>query len=144
MNQEKGIDYTSADLFAIPVSLFGTRKKQFYGSLPGFFLSIIFTVVIIGFIGYKNQIMMLGRLDKHFSEYMANDFSGHSNNIKIEDYNFLPSIQVDLLDGSQGNRDFIANPMKMMSFGEQIDIWDGPINQKPYPKIDFMKFNRYF
>ena len=72
---------------------------------------------------------------------MANDFTRMSNNIQIQNYNFLPSIQIDLLDNSQSNANFMTSNM-FSAFGS-IDIWDGPINQVPHPKIDFKKFSRY-
>ena len=58
--EEKSFNYSYVDMFAIPVSLFATRRKQFSGSLPGFILTLQVLSVIIGYIYYKSQRMIVG------------------------------------------------------------------------------------
>ena len=52
---------------------------------------------------------------------MAFDLSDENNNFKLEDFKFLPSIGIALLDNGDTNR----NEIRSMS---NVDIWDGPIN----------------
>ena len=44
--------YGVADMFALPVSLLATRRKNYVGSFPGLFLTILFFIVIISFVSY--------------------------------------------------------------------------------------------
>ena len=52
---------------------------------------------------------------------MANIFDENTSNFFIKDFNFLPSFRIDLLDGSDVDRNEIA-------LDPEIDIWDGKIN----------------
>ena len=42
--------FGAADLFAIPVSIFATRRKQFSGSAAGFIFTGIFVILILAFL----------------------------------------------------------------------------------------------
>ena len=93
MNTDK-INYGKIDLFAIPVSLFATRRKQYSGSCVGVLLTILFVCCILGFLSFKYTEMMLAREDKYSSQTMANDLqNGQNNHFKImkENLHFLPS-----------------------------------------------------
>ena len=49
----KKFNYALFDIFAIPVSLFATRRIQYYGSLAGMILSAIMVIIILVFMTYK-------------------------------------------------------------------------------------------
>ena len=72
----KKMDYTLIDLFAIPISIFSTRRtpNTRFGSLPGTVLSLIFVSFIITYITFTLNSMMLGEKDKHSAEIIANTF----------------------------------------------------------------------
>ena len=56
-----------ADLFAIPVSLFKTRRKEFVGSFLGFLLSMLLLISIFGYVYNKYHNMYNFEYDKYSS-----------------------------------------------------------------------------
>jgi hypothetical protein len=66
---------------------------------------------------------------------MANNFSEH-NHFYLKDFNFIPSIEIKLLSALTGQSSKLD---ELASQSDEIDIWDGPINLNPAPKIDIDK-----
>ena len=103
----------SLDLFAVPVNLFGARRKSHSGSRLGCLLTIILLVLIIGLIGMK-----VPRLSE-FGNYTSIDIPDDLNDkeFKMDQFNFMPSVSITLLDQSDTN-------YKVMRADPQLDIWD--------------------
>ena len=61
------VNYSFADIFAIPVSLFATRRRHYIGSIPGFILSSMFISMILCYIGFQIKDMVNCEKDKYDS-----------------------------------------------------------------------------
>ena len=61
------VNYSFADIFAIPVSLFATRRKHYIGSIPGFILTSILVSMILFYIGFQIESMINCEKDKYDS-----------------------------------------------------------------------------
>jgi len=94
------LQYGSIDLFAIPVSILATRRKEYSGSIPGIALTSIFLVLILTFISFKYNDMMTFNLDKYSSQNLANEFEDLHNDFKIDEFNFLPQIEIQFVTES--------------------------------------------
>ena len=69
---------------------------------------------------------------------MANDFSGEYNDLLMEDFNFLPSFRVQLLDNS------LTNKKRIDQEKYDIDIFDQEsIAKVAYPTINYEKLEQY-
>ena len=50
---KKFFELKYGDLFAIPVSIFPTRRRKYAGSIFGFTLTLVFVILIVSFLSYK-------------------------------------------------------------------------------------------
>ena len=116
-------------MFAIPISLFAVRKKQFMGSIPGAVITFVVFCSLISYVVMQTNNMYGYKLDKYSSLNMANDFREHYD-FKMKDFNFIPSFEIKILSGQSTQLDELAK------YSDEIDIWDAPVNSKPTPKID--------
>ena len=84
------LQYGYVDLFAIPVSIFPTRRKEYSGSVPGILMTSLFVVLILSFISFKYNAMWETTQDKYASQSMANVFHEGYNHFKVAEFDFLP------------------------------------------------------
>lgn len=73
--------------------------KFFYGSYEGFFLSIVLMGLLFTQCFSFQQSMMAGKFDTVSKDIQVNRFNNnHTNNIKIAEHNFMPSIDFHLFN----------------------------------------------
>ena len=68
---------------------------------------------------------------------MANDFEDEHNDFSMKDFNFLPSLYVELLEDTQLERKIVQDDAK-------VDIWEEDITTTSSPNVSIDKFHKYF
>lgn len=61
------LQYGKIDLFAIPVSLFATRRQQYSGSKLGIVLTVWYILLIGAYLIYQTTDMLNNKEDKYSS-----------------------------------------------------------------------------
>ena len=144
---EDNIDiYQIFDRFAAPVRWKVKRnngkngfKSYYWGSGWGIFFSMIAFVLWFGYLGSLIKQMVTHQRDQFNREQSANDFDVF-NEMKMNEYNFLPSIEMRLLKNTPENWEAIDN-------NPDIDLFDNnlmdvnPVNE--FPNISISKLDKY-
>ena len=107
------------DLFAVPSSLFASKKKAYFGSVIGSVLSVVCIVILFSFSSFLVQRMYNYEEDSYTSNETANDHSDEKYSLlKLKDFNFMLSFKIELLDNSPETRKFVDDNK------EDFDIFD--------------------
>ena len=122
------------DVFSVPISIFPTKRKKYHGSIPGLALTIFLIVCVLGFIYYKLfKRMVILKDDTYASQNIFNDFSDQYNDFSLQEFHFLPSFVIDLLDDSDTN---IAKlDAKTAENQDYFDIWEGNTRNLDFDKL---------
>ena len=91
---------------------------------------------MLGYVVYLIVQMVTFKLDKYSSQTMALDHEQEENVIKMADFNFLPSFNIDLLDNTKKTRTRIDADAK-------FDLFDQKIENVAYPVINLKKLEQY-
>lgn len=133
------------DLFRQPIRIRTERstKGRAYEEESGSFLGVAITVFIIfGLVNYSAEVFVVaqkGLLDNFSSQTVVNKFEEDSNDLRLFDFNFLPSMNIKTLSSTDEEFDeFKAHPSSEVY---NFDNEDPTLSNFNYDKLDrYIKF----